>query len=764
MTRIVERLRIAGRALIRPERLLLAALALVAVLPFGHLFAGNTYLWQSAGAVVVVALVSVTLSPRRPLAAALWAAVAALALYLLVVVFHGAFGSVLTGVTASWKNLLGASVPVVADPELLAAPVLLAAVAGFAGLELASRTRAVVLPAVPAIAALLVSLLYTGQRPLGAPVVPVLMVVGVLAVALLRANRSVAAEAAGVAGPLSHAAVATHDGGSWRARVPLHLRLGVPVLGAVAAVALLGGGFLPLADDAARVDLRDRFHPDVDLADERSPLADVKAGLNDDRNPVMFTVRLDGVPAGHPPIDRVRIAALDEYDGAVWQTRGTFRKVGAEVPAGAPLRVPADRITQHYTLSGDYRSSFLPELDRPVAVQADDVGFDRSTGTLVRDRPSPGFSYEITSAVPRYDDVNRLRASAPGIDPTVADLSLPPATAGPVPEEIENYAHQPQFEKGNPFDSMKAVEDDLRSDAFGYSAQAIAGHSYAVLKGFLGAEPGADRKDGARVGYSEQTAAALALVARLKGFPSRVAVGYKVPEPTQAPGRDVEVHAKDIHAWAEVHLNGIGWVPFDGANTNPNPPVPPTTSPTTAVPNTSTTSAGQGLAPLALGDQPGCDPVTGVCAATGGGTGWWLLLLLAVLVLIVAPAVVVLLKALRRRRRRSRGSPAQRAVGAWREVLDRLRVYGLAGSRSMTARELSSRLGERAGGSAAARVADLGPVLDSALYSPDDPPEDVARRAWDAEAGLADAIRERSGLWRRARAAVDPRPLVGGRR
>jgi hypothetical protein len=173
---------------------------------------------------------------------------------------------------------------------------------------------------------------------------------------------------------------------------------------------------------------------------------------------------------------------------------------------------------------------------------------------------------------------------------------------------------------------------------------------------------------------------------------------------------------------------------------------------------------GNALAPLDLGDQPGCDPVTGVCTETGGSTGWWLLLLLAVLLGVVAPLVVVLLKALRRRRRRSRGSPAQRAMGAWREVLDRLRVYGLAGSRSLTARELSSRLGERAGGDAAARVAELGPVLDSALYSPEDPPEDVARQAWDAEAGLSDAIRERSGLLRRARAAVDPRPLVGGRR
>jgi hypothetical protein len=82
----------------------------------------------------------------------------------------------------------------------------------------------------------------------------------------------------------------------------------------------------------------------------------------------------------------------------------------------------------------------------------------------------------------------------------------------------------------------------------------------------------------------------------------------------------------------------------------------------------------------------------------------------------------------------------------------------------MTATELADACAPVAGPEAASRVVGLGPVLDAALYGPGLPPEDLVARAWDAEAGVADALRDRTSRLKRARAAVDPRPLVGSGR
>jgi hypothetical protein len=63
----------------------------------------------------------------------------------------------------------------------------------------------------------------------------------------------------------------------------------------------------------------------------------------------------------------------------------------------------------------------------------------------------------------------------------------------------------------------------------------------------------------------------MAVMARLEGIPSRIAVGY-------APGRstgetvslagqgalpEYEVDARDAHAWPELYFQGLGWVPFE---------------------------------------------------------------------------------------------------------------------------------------------------------------------------------------------------------
>ena len=63
-----------------------------------------------------------------------------------------------------------------------------------------------------------------------------------------------------------------------------------------------------------------------------------------------------------------------------------------------------------------------------------------------------------------------------------------------------------------------------------------------------------------RQGYCSYYASAMAVLGRIVGLPTRYAEGYLV-----RPNGDGEVTVTgwDAHAWAEVYLRGVGWVPFD---------------------------------------------------------------------------------------------------------------------------------------------------------------------------------------------------------
>lgn len=62
------------------------------------------------------------------------------------------------------------------------------------------------------------------------------------------------------------------------------------------------------------------------------------------------------------------------------------------------------------------------------------------------------------------------------------------------------------------------------------------------------------------VGYCQHYAGAAALLLRLAGIPTRVAVGYATGTPG---GGRYSVRGSDAHAWIEVYFAGHGWVPFD---------------------------------------------------------------------------------------------------------------------------------------------------------------------------------------------------------
>ena len=65
-----------------------------------------------------------------------------------------------------------------------------------------------------------------------------------------------------------------------------------------------------------------------------------------------------------------------------------------------------------------------------------------------------------------------------------------------------------------------------------------------------------------QAGYCSQFATAMAVMGRLAGLPTRVAVGYLPGRYNSLTGVHT-VRTQDSHAWVEVRFKRFGWVPFD---------------------------------------------------------------------------------------------------------------------------------------------------------------------------------------------------------
>lgn len=61
-------------------------------------------------------------------------------------------------------------------------------------------------------------------------------------------------------------------------------------------------------------------------------------------------------------------------------------------------------------------------------------------------------------------------------------------------------------------------------------------------------------------GYCTHFATAFTLLARKEGFPARYVQGFCVPV---TGAEEIKVYSDMAHAWPEVYLDGIGWIPFE---------------------------------------------------------------------------------------------------------------------------------------------------------------------------------------------------------
>lgn len=66
-----------------------------------------------------------------------------------------------------------------------------------------------------------------------------------------------------------------------------------------------------------------------------------------------------------------------------------------------------------------------------------------------------------------------------------------------------------------------------------------------------------------RTGNAVQYASAAVMAFRVMGIPARYAEGYRLTREQISAGGIAELTAQDSHAWCEVYLDGLGWIPVD---------------------------------------------------------------------------------------------------------------------------------------------------------------------------------------------------------
>lgn len=405
-----------------------------------------------------------------------------------------------------------------------------------------------------------------------------------------------------------------------------------------------------------------------------------------------------------PTIPYLRSVTVDNFDGDSWapddrvDTRrsGTGRMETGLASAATEIRV----VTA--INAGQFTSPYLPAPYAPEAVSGLTGRWTWDPATLsIRgvDTNTRNQHYVVESVAPQLtpDLLAQSPAPAQGVP---AQFTRQPDN---VPEIVRKTADSVTAGSTTAYAKAMAIQGFLRSANFTYSLQSPVqggydGNGLSVLADFLAQKSG----------YCIHFASAMAVMARLEGIPSRIAVGYAPGRPTgatvslagQGALPEFEVDARDAHAWPELYFQGVGWVPFEPT---PSRGVVPSYASQGATPSgASTNENNDGLIP-SNGANPTRPPSAAPLPLPGpagpANAASQLLPVLSgagMLILLALLAASPRLARGRLRRRRLRGSSEPDSAGAallaWAELRDLATDYGVAPRQSETPRHFSGRL------------------------------------------------------------------------
>lgn len=261
-------------------------------------------------------------------------------------------------------------------------------------------------------------------------------------------------------------------------------------------------------------------------------------------------VRLEGDYANNPfsPMMYMRESALSSFNGKemvfagraydsdlpLVTTRDSFSRVeDAELGQRTPL-------VQSVYLLADHDHVFA--VDYPLSiVQLKNPSPKRFKATYRAYSVAPAYTLSALDTAqvgdPRWSDDIRGHYTAPHPDPRYTELAkkLTEGVTNPIEKvrALTNHLSRTAIYTLTPNHNTKPQDDPVSPFLFG------------------------DHR-----GYCVHFAHAIVYMARGIGIPARIGTGY-LTDLSQAKDGHILLRMSDRHAWAEVFISGIGWVPFD---------------------------------------------------------------------------------------------------------------------------------------------------------------------------------------------------------
>ncbi|MFS8103002.1 DUF3488 and transglutaminase-like domain-containing protein [Lentzea alba] len=279
-----------------------------------------------------------------------------------------------------------------------------------------------------------------------------------------------------------------------------------------------------------------------------SEMTSLRGMLNRGKTAEVFYVR------GLPEQTYMRASTLARYVPNKGWERGSD-------PGGQPARgelppQPGDRgegkTTRINIEPRDWKSFWLPTYGsvRRIETPDDDYRYDTKKGVIFTQREREPEPYEIDTVL---------------TTPTKQALRL---AAGPknqvdseyyrfegVEQEVVDLANRIVDGSTNDFDKAAALTEFFNNpvNGFKYDLKTQGDVTNDALTEFV---------TKTKVGYCEQYASAMAVMARVVGLPSRVAIGFTAG--VASPDNSYRViSTDDAHAWVEIFFPGHGWMTFD---------------------------------------------------------------------------------------------------------------------------------------------------------------------------------------------------------
>ena len=478
-------------------------------------------------------------------------------------------------------------------------------------------------------------------------------------------------------------AVGSDEHNPWTEGNPMSdaMRVGAGRIGAVATMCAL---LIPPLIPVLNLDILSigPGNGDDDSIQIRNPRTDLRRDLQKSDPVTLLRFHTDDPHPGY-----IRIASLDRFTGQEWSSgdrqvadQDTASGQDLPFPAGLSGQVPRTTYTYSFDATDQFESTWLPTPFPASTVDADgDWRFDDDTLDFLAvpdDLTTQGLHWEATGLHLDYGTDGRFfkDAAAGAVDDEF--LEVP----GGLPSIVRSQAVTVTSGADDDYQAALLLQDWFRErGGFRYSLrsapQGIGGDAF---ESFLDE----NAPDG-RVGYCEQFASAMAVMARMVGIPARVAVGFLAPE--DLGNGNYQFTTDDLHAWPELYFQGAGWVGFEPtpaqiSGTPPDYTTVPVAAPSDGQSTDGSTSAS---ASRTLNDPATAtatrtapaDTATDETAATGGqGTDWvGVLVRVAIGLAVLAVLVMIALgpRVLRRRARR------RRLVGGPEDAWDELRATAL---------------------------------------------------------------------------------------